>query len=297
VFHAAVRLGLVQGGDPISKDPARRGQYGTGGLNRLKAEISEERFTRGTVAAVLAGSNPDSAGSQFFICVVDQPALDGKYSVFGRVSEGILVVQRISEAPLDAGGKLRDRIEIARVTVRDRPPPEVDPFSTETVEELAGFRATIETSMGDIGVALFPDRAPEHVRNFLRLASAGVYDGMAFHRVAKGFVVQTGFLPTRREPLDERQQRFVRTLAPEFNDTKHVKGTLSMARGDDPASASTSFFIVTADAPALDGQYTAFGRVVSGMDVVERIEAVEADGEAPRTRVELLRVRVERPAR
>jgi cyclophilin family peptidyl-prolyl cis-trans isomerase len=286
-FHRAIRLGLIQGGDPTSKDPAKRDQYGMGGLNMLKSEVNTERHTRGAVSAVLAGSNPDSAGSQFFVCVADQPALDGKYTVFGRVSEGILVVQKISEAEVDEAGLVRDRIEIRRVTIRDKPAPEADPFSTETVQQLSAIRATLETSMGDIGVSFFPDKAPEHVRNFLRLASAGVYDGMGVHRVARGFVIQTGFLPTRGEALNERQQRFVRTLSPEFNDTRHVKGILSMARGSDPASASTSFFIVTADAPALDGQYTAFGRVESGLDVVAKIEADDFNGATPRTRIDL----------
>ena len=292
-FHRVVRMGIVQGGDPLTRDSARRALYGTGGLNRLRSEVNPERHTRGAVSAVLT-DNPDSAGSQFFVCVTDQPALDGKYTVFGRVSEGMLVVQKISEAAADENGLVRDRIEIRRVTIRETPPPEPDPFSTETAEDLSVFRAMLETSMGEIGLEFFPDKAPEHVRNFLRLAGAGVYDGMAIDRVARGFVLQTGFLPTRAEPLTERQQRFVRTLRPEFNDIHHTRGTISMARGADPASASTSFFVVTADQPGLDGQYTAFGRVVSGLDVVERIEAVEVDGETPRARIDLRRVRVER---
>lgn len=86
----------------------------------------------------------------------------------------------------------------------------------------------------------------------------------------------------------------MRTLQPEFNDTRHVKGIVSMARGDDPASASTSFFIVTGTPPGLDGVYTAFGKVVGGMDVVDAIERVERKGEEPVTRVDLRRVRIER---
>ena len=131
-----------------------------------------------------------------------------------------------------------------------------------------------------------------HVRNFLRLAEAGVYDGMAFHRVVQGFVIQSGYLPSRETPLTERQQRYVTTLKPEFSDTPHVKGIVSMARGDDLDSASTSFFIVTGTAEALDGVYTAFGVVVDGLDVVDRIQNVAVDGETPIERVEVRRVRV-----
>jgi cyclophilin family peptidyl-prolyl cis-trans isomerase len=107
----------------------------------------------------------------------------------------------------------------------------------------------------------------------------------------RGFVIQTGSL-TSRGPVTEKQQKAVRSLQPEFNDTKHVKGVLSMARGDDPASAMTSFFIVTGEAPSLDGKYTAFGRVVDGIAVVEAIEQVAVNGEAPVTRIELKSVRI-----
>ncbi len=176
------------------------------------------------------------------------------------------------------------------MTIRDTPPPEPEPFATESPADLAKYRAALETSAGSITVEFFADKAPEHVRNFLRLASAGVFDGTAFHRVVRGFVIQTGAL-TSRGPLTEKQQKLVRSLQPEFNDTKHVKGILSMARGDDPASASTSFFIVTGDAPSLDGKYTVFGRVVEGMAVVEAIEQSPVSGEAPVQRIDLKSVR------
>lgn len=292
-FHQVVRQGIIQGGDPITKDSAKRELYGSGGLGVLKAERNAERHTRGAVSTTLAGGNPDSGGSQFFICVVDQPGLDGMYDVFGRVSEGILVVQRISEAPTDANGRVQDRITLRSVTIRGKPAPVPEPFSTESVQELSALRVVIETSLGALTVEFLPDKAPGHVRNFLRLAQAGVYDGMAFHRVVRGFVIQTGYLPSRTQPLSESQQRFVRTLPPEFNDTLHEKGTVSMARGDDPASASTSFFISTARNPALDRTYTAFGRVVEGLQVVDAIEAVVVDGETPRQRVDVIRARVE----
>ena len=291
VFHRVIRLAIVQGGDPLSKDPAKTAVYGTGGLGVLKAEFSAERATRGAVAAVLQPNRPDSGGSQFFICVTDQPSLDGKYTIFGRVSEGMEVVQKISEAPADAEGRPNDRIVISSAMIRDTPPPEPEPFSTETAAQLAQYHVVLETSSGAITVEFFPDKAPEHVRNFLRLAQSGVFDGTAFHRVVRGFVVQTGGLSTRTA-LTQKQQKYVHTLKPEFSDTKHVKGIISMARSDDPASATTSFFIVTGDAASLDGKYTVFGRVVDGLSVVDAIEQSPVNGEAPVTRIELVHVRV-----
>jgi peptidyl-prolyl cis-trans isomerase B (cyclophilin B) len=115
---------------------------------------------------------------------------------------------------------------------------------------------------------------------------------MAFHRVAPGFVIQTGALASRLSPLSARQQALAHNLQPEFNDTKHVKGIVSMARGDAPDSATTSFFICTGTAPALDGQYTAFGRVIDGMSVVEAIEAAPRTGETPNERIELRTIRI-----
>jgi peptidyl-prolyl cis-trans isomerase B (cyclophilin B) len=295
VFHRVIKHGIIQGGDPLSKDPAAKDRYGTGGLNRLKAEITAEKLTRGAVAAVLVPNRPDSAGTQFFICIADQPALDGQYTVFARVAEGILVAQKISEAVADDKGAPVERVVMTRVTVRDKPAPAPEPFSTEGVAELAGYRAVLETSLGEITIAFTPDKAPEHVRNFLRLASAGVYDGTSWHRVVRGFVVQTGHMPTRREPLTEAQQRFVRDLKAEFNDQVHDLGTVSMARLAEPDTANTSFFIVTARAQMLDGKYTVFGRVVSGLEVVQKIEAAAVNGETPVERIELRRVRIEKP--
>lgn len=290
-FHRMVTNGMVQGGDPVSRDPTKRNLYGTGGLNAVKAEPRAPRMTRGSVAAVLVPGRPDSAGAQFFIVLADQPALDHQYTVFGHVSDGMEVLRKISSTPVDPAGLATERVDIRRVTIRDTPP---EPFVTDSPEQLGGNRAVLETGAGPVTIEFFPDKAPEHVRQFLRLAAAGVYNGMAFHRVAPGFVIQTGALNTRQAPLTEKQQMLVRNLQPEFNDTKHVKGIVSMARGEDRASASTSFFICTGTSTALDGAYTAFGRVVDGMPVVEAIEASPRTGETPTTRIELKAVRIER---
>jgi peptidyl-prolyl cis-trans isomerase B (cyclophilin B) len=188
-----------------------------------------------------------------------------------------------------------ERIEIRKVTIRDKPAPTPEPFTTETADELSKYRAVIETSLGNMTAQFYPDRAPNTVRNFLRQAQSGVFDGTAFHRVVKGFVIQGGYIPMRTELLDEKQESYVRRLPPEFNATQHEKGTLSMAHGDDPGSATTSFFIVLARTPALDKAYAAFGKVIEGLDVLDKIEATPVNGEAPVTRVDVIRVRVIKP--
>ncbi len=293
-FHGMVTRGIVQGGDPFSKDPERGDEYGRGGLGLVAAEPSGERHTAGTVSAVGVPGDPNSDGTQFLITVVAQPGLDGHHTIWGRVAEGLPVVTRISETPVDADGKAMERVEIVAATIRDWAPPPPPPFTTETVDELAAYRAVLDTDAGPITIELLADRAPEHARNFLRLADAGVYDGMAFHRVAPGFVVQTGFIPSRETPLTEEQRALVGTLAPEFSDTPHVKGIVSMARGEEEGSASTSFFIVIGDATELDGVYTVFGRVTAGMEAVDQIAAAPTDGETPTTRIPLHGVRLER---
>lgn len=290
-FFRMIKHGIIQAGDPVTRDAAARAKYGTGGLNLLKAETNDEKQTRGAVSATQIPGKPDSAGTQFFIAVTDQPGLDGRYTIFARVVEGILVVQKISEAAVDDKGLAVDRIVVNKVTIRNRPADTREPFSTEPIEDLSRYRAVLETSMGEITLSFTPDKAPNHVRNFLRLAQAGVYDGMSFHRVVKGFVIQSGHVPTRG-PLNETQQTYVRQMTAEFNDQLHEKGTLSMARLSAPHSASTSFFIVTARSQALDNQYTVFGKVESGLDVVDKIEAVAVNGETPVDRIELRRVTV-----
>ncbi|HEX3645121.1 MAG TPA: peptidylprolyl isomerase [Vicinamibacterales bacterium] len=290
-FHRAVKYGMVQGGDPLTRDPAKRALYGTGGQNAVKAEARAAKMARGSVAAVLVPGKPDSAGSQFFIVLADQPALDNQYTVFAHVADGIEVLQKISETPIDDKGVAIERVEIRHVTIRETP---AEPFVTESAAELGAYRAVLDSGAGPITIDFFVDKAPNTVRQFMRLAAAGIYNGMAFHRVAPGFVVQTGALSSRTAPLTAKQQALVHNLPPEFNDTKHVKGVVSMARGDAPDSATTSFFICTGASAALDGVYTAFGRVVEGMAAVDAIEAAPRTGETPNSRIELKTVRIEK---
>lgn len=131
--------------------------------------------------------------------------------------------------------------------------------------------ASIETDFGTIELELWPDAAPLHVANFRKLARAGFYRGTGFHRIVPGFVIQGGC------PEGDGTGGPGWTVPAEFNARRHVKGVLSMARSAHPDSAGSQFFICLDDAPHLDGQYSAFGRVTAGMDVVEQIAAVDCD--------------------
>jgi peptidyl-prolyl cis-trans isomerase B (cyclophilin B) len=118
-FHRIIAGGIIQGGDPLSKDPAKASLYGTGGLGLLGAEFSDRPFVRGTVAAARKASSPDSGGRQFFICLRDQPSLKGQYTVFGEVVSGMEIVDQISTAPVD-GDRAKERIEM-KITIQEPP--------------------------------------------------------------------------------------------------------------------------------------------------------------------------------
>ncbi len=116
-FHRIIMGGIIQGGDPLSKDPDKASSYGTGGLDLLEAEFSDLPFVRGTVAAVRKPSSVDSAGNQFFVCVNDQPSLKGQYTIFGEVTSGVEVVEQISLTPVE-GQTATERVEMT-VTVQE----------------------------------------------------------------------------------------------------------------------------------------------------------------------------------
>ncbi len=290
-FHRVILRGIIQGGDPLSKDPSKRALYGTGGLRKLKAEFNDISHERGIVSAVLFPGEPNSAGSQFFICVSDQPSLNKQYTAWGHVVEGMSVVDKISEVPADTNQMARQRVEIKNAYLRPIPPI---PFAEATKEEMKKQHVVLETSLGKIELEFFPQLAPEHVRNFLNLSKAGLYDGTSWHRIVPGFVIQGGDLSTRTTPVSqEKMGKFVRNLQAELSDLKHEKGTVSMARGEAMDSASTSFFICLDSQPSLDGKYTNFGKVVSGLEVVDKIGAGPVvDNDKPKDRVDLIRAEV-----
>src|SRR5437867_5630382 len=154
IFHRVIPNGIIQGGDPLSKDPAQSARYGTGGMRELRFERNDQQMTRGAVAAVLAPNMPDSGGSQFFICIFDQPAITGQYTVFARVAEGLNVAQKVSQVPAE-NTVPNERLVIRKVTIRDKPAVAPEPFTTETAEELSRYRAVLETSLGNITFQFF----------------------------------------------------------------------------------------------------------------------------------------------
>ncbi len=160
--------------------------------------------------------------------------------------------------------------------------------------------AVIETRLGEIELELLSEKAPGHVKNFLDLTRKGFYDGSTFHRVIPGFMIQGGD-PNTKDASASRAHHGTGgpgyTIKAEFNDTSHKRGVVSMARAQDPDSAGSQFFICVADATFLDRQYSAFGRVVRGMEVADQIVAAPRDNrDNPNQRIEMKVRLVEPPA-
>jgi len=294
-FHTMLPHGLVQGGDPETRNANARTRYGSGGFDMgVKQEALTLPLKAGTVVSTTLPGKPDGAGSQFFICLSDQLQLNGQFSPFAYVVDGMDVLDKISMIPLDDIKMAKDRVEIRSVTIRKIPPPVPVPYTEETIEQLKQFQVVMETSKGKIVLDLMPDKAPNHVRHFLQLTGSGAYDKSGVHRIAPGFVIQAGDLNTRKEPLTFEMRKFVTNIPAELNDVKHKAGIVSLARGEALDSGATSFFIVLGDQPALDGFYTVFGKVAEGMDVVAKIAAVPNDNEKPLEAVDIYSMRVVR---
>ena len=157
-----------------------------------------------------------------------------------------------------------------------------------TIDPNKTYTATIDTSAGEIKVELYPKDAPNHVNSFVFLAREGYYNGVIFHRVIPGFMIQGG------DPTGTGGGGPGYKLKSEFNERSHKRGVLSMARTSDPNSAGSQFFIMHADSPFLDRQYTAFGMVTSGMETVDKIVSAPRDrNDRPNTPTTINKVTVE----
>ena len=162
-------------------------------------------------------------------------------------------------------------------------------FIPEEIKKMSETTAIIETNLGNIELKFFPEVAPNHVKNFIDLAKKGFFDGTTFHRVIPGFMIQGGD-PNSKNPDKSKHGMGGpgTTVKAEFSDKPHKRGTLSMARSQDPDSAGSQFFICVADAAFLNKQYTVFGEVASGMAVVDKIVNQPRDGrDNPKERTEM----------
>ena len=162
-------------------------------------------------------------------------------------------------------------------------------YTEKEIKKMADTKAVIETKFGNIELGFYPDVAPNHVDNFIKLAKTGFYDGTIFHRVIPGFMIQGG------DPNSKNHDKSSHGMGgpdhkvkAEFNAKHHKRGVLSMARSGHPDSAGSQFFICVADAGFLDGQYSAFGEVISGMEAADKIVSQPRDArDNPDERIEI----------
>ena len=167
-----------------------------------------------------------------------------------------------------------------------------EPFDGAPVAKMAEQCVTLDTESGLIVMEMLAEAAPETVRNFLNLAATGALDTTTFSRVVKGFVIQGGNLSTSERWGAELSERQRRTIPDEPNYVKHVRGIVSMARPEAPNSATTHFFILVGDASTLDNKFSAFGRIVRGMEVADAINNMPTEDEKPAKPVRVTRATV-----
>ena len=197
----------------------------------------------------------------------------------GVVGTLILVISALAAAqnPIPSTETLKK----ANPRPADTKPQPAEPFEGAAVERMTGQCVTLDTENGAIVIEMLPAVAPETVRGFLNLAATGALDTTTFSRVVKGFVIQGGNLSTSENWSAELAARMSRRLPDEPSGVKHVRGVVSMARPDEPNSATTHFFILVGDGPHLDGKFAAFGRVIKGMEVADAINRAPAENEKP----------------
>lgn len=168
-----------------------------------------------------------------------------------------------------------------------------EPFEKADVKTMAAQCVKFDTETGVIEMEMFPESAPESVRNFLNLVSIGALDTTVFSRVVPNFVIQGGDLYSREGKVTyEIGTRARKTIPDEPNQIRHERGILSMARSDEPNAATTHFFILVSSAPTLDGKFAAFGRVTKGMETVDAINKAAVTGDKPEKPVRIKKASV-----
>jgi peptidyl-prolyl cis-trans isomerase B (cyclophilin B) len=199
-----------------------------------------------------------------------------------KTAEQIAAAQNAPPAPGAAVAPMADSGDVSKSKKQyDKPGDmKIDPAKTYT--------ATIDTDAGTMVAELYPKIAPQTVNSFVFLAKEGFYDGIIFHRVIPGFMIQGG------DPTGTGTGGPGYSLKAEFNETKHEKGILSMARSQSPDSAGSQFFVMHDRAEHLDGKYTAFGKVTQGLEVIDKIVNAPKDGnDRPANPVKIKSIKIE----
>ena len=216
-------------------------------------------------------------------------------SVVRVIVSALLCIAGFMTAALGQESAANPVSEPHKANSRPAPKPEprpAEPFDRADVKTMAATCVELNTESGVIDLELYPENAPETVRNFLNLVAIGAYDTTTFGRVVPGFVIQGGNLATRETMTEMLAKRSFQKILDEPNKILHERGVVSMARSDEPNSASTHFFILVASAPTLDGKFAAFGRVIKGMDVVDAINKMPVIGDKPEKPVRLRKATV-----
>ncbi len=167
-----------------------------------------------------------------------------------------------------------------------------EPFDKIDIKTMATKCVELKTEKGVIKLEMFPESAPETVRNFLNLTAIGAFDTTTFNRVVPDFVIQGGDLSTHKKFTHVLSKRAFKTILDEPNLIKHERGIISMAKTEEPNSASTNFFILVSASTSLDGDFAAFGKVISGMELVDEINKMPVDGEKPKNPVQITKASI-----
>lgn len=184
--------------------------------------------------------------------------------------------------------------EPAKTNARPAVTVAAEPFDKADVKTMASKCVRFETEVGDIEAEMYPESAPETVRNFLNLVATGAFDTTTFSRVVPGFVVQGGNIWTRTGGVSrDLGARARRAVPDEPNKILHERGVLSMARSDEPNSATTNFFILVGNGSHLDGKFAAFGRVTKGMDIADTMNKAAVTDEKPEKPVRLKKAAIQ----
>ena len=279
-FHRIIEGFMIQGGDPEGTGAGGSEKNITGefAANGIENNLSHDRG----VISMARSNDYNSASSQFFICHQKSDFLDGDYAAFGKVVEGLEVLDSIAVVPTDSNDAPTEKvvIEYAKLVYGADNVDKIDTTEETRPDWGRGDSINVEMSVKDNGIiklTLDHTQAPITVENFVSLVEEGFYDGLTFHRIIENFMIQGG------DPKGTGTGGSDETIKGEFaanyvnNTISHKRGVISMARSQDYNSASSQFFICHADATYLDGQYAAFGQVTEGLDVVDKIATVETN--------------------